>query len=242
MSIKAVQWALSVKGISHTNKLALIAIAESHNGKTGDCFPSQKYIADVIERSERSVSRMLIALEADGFFSRKHRYDSRGKRVSDRFDLHLSITSPKDLSDPFELPDTDGLPDTQMSGSDDGIADIPLPDKTPPTTRHFPSTTGHMVSCTDVPEGSTGRLVPAISGGCIDSESLSNGQHDLWLAFLQVLGSSTTGPMTAANADAYMAYFTDRKYIDRNGGKKIIILPAGDAFCRENNERIRMAA
>jgi Helix-turn-helix domain len=93
VSIKAVKWALSTK-TDATNKLALVAIAESHNDKTGDCYPSQKYIADVIGLTERPTRVRLNALEAAGFISRKPRYDTRGKRTSDGYVLHLDVTEP----------------------------------------------------------------------------------------------------------------------------------------------------
>jgi hypothetical protein len=95
MSIKAVKWALSVKDIDATNKLALIAIAECHNDKSGDCFPSQKYVAEVIGLTERPTRVRLNKLEADGFFTRKPRYDTTtGKRTSDGYKLHFEVTSP----------------------------------------------------------------------------------------------------------------------------------------------------
>jgi hypothetical protein len=94
VSIKAVKWALSVK-TDATNKLALVAIAESHNDKTGDCFPSQKYVAEVIGLTERPTRVRLSKLEADGFFTRKPRYHpTTGKRTSDRYVLHFAITEP----------------------------------------------------------------------------------------------------------------------------------------------------
>jgi Zinc-binding domain of primase-helicase len=94
MSIKAVKWALVVKNIDATNKLALIAIAESHNDKTGDCYPSQKYIGEIIGLTERPTRARLNKLEADGFFTRKPRYDTRGKRTSDGYVLHFEVTEP----------------------------------------------------------------------------------------------------------------------------------------------------
>jgi hypothetical protein len=89
MSIKAVKWALAIKGIDATNKLALIAIAESHNDKSGDCYPSQRYIAEVIGLTERPTRARLNQLEADGFYTRNPRYDTRGKRTSDGYVLHF---------------------------------------------------------------------------------------------------------------------------------------------------------
>lgn len=122
MSIKAVKWALSVK-TDATNKLALVAIAECHNDKTGDCFPSQKYIAEVIGMSDRSTRPRLNRLEADGFFTRKPRYDAKGKRTSDRYVLHFS--SPTVGDDDWTLPEaatsaSDGrvLPEAATSGSE----------------------------------------------------------------------------------------------------------------------------
>ena len=79
MSIKAVKWALSTK-TDAINKLALVAIAECHNDKTGDCFPSQKYVAEVIGLTDRAARPRLNKLEAHGFHTRKPRYDAKGKQ------------------------------------------------------------------------------------------------------------------------------------------------------------------
>jgi hypothetical protein len=92
MSITAVRWALRAKIDDPIQKLALTAIAECHNAKTGECFPSQAYIAEVIGRKERSVRSYLAALEQAGFYSRKPRYDRHGKRTSDSFVLNLERT------------------------------------------------------------------------------------------------------------------------------------------------------
>jgi hypothetical protein len=95
MSIRAIKWALAVKNIDATNKLALVAIAESHNDKTGDCFPSQKHVAEVISLTERPTRVRLNKLEADGFFTRKARYHpTTGKRTSDGYTLHFEVMGP----------------------------------------------------------------------------------------------------------------------------------------------------
>jgi hypothetical protein len=109
MSIRAVKWALSTK-TDATNKLALVAIAESHNDKTGDCFPSQNYVAEVIGLTERPTRVRLNKLEADGFFTRKPRYDTRGKRTSDGYVLHFNTIEPTTgtyaaASDDWALPE-----------------------------------------------------------------------------------------------------------------------------------------
>lgn len=114
MSIKAVKWALSTK-TDAINKLALVAIAECHNDKTGDCFPSQKYVAEVIGLTDRAARPRLNKLEADGFFTRKPRYDAKGKRTSDRYVLHFEVTDP-DAADWWD--DEPRLPEAVTSASE----------------------------------------------------------------------------------------------------------------------------
>jgi hypothetical protein len=91
VSIRAVKWAFSVK-TEPVNKLILVAIGESHNDKTGDCYPSQKYIEVIVGLSARSIRPRLKALEKDGFITRKPRYDTNGKRTSDGYVLHFGVT------------------------------------------------------------------------------------------------------------------------------------------------------
>ncbi len=152
MSVEAVKWALGVKTgkKGQIRKLALVKLAESHNGKTGECcFLTHKDIGDAIDQDERSVRRHVVGLEADGFITRKHRYDERGHRTTDHYVLHFEVFEPR-------LPDTvmsASLPDTVMSGSEAGLPDKSesLPDKKAPPT-------GHTLSGRDVPV--TGRLEP----------------------------------------------------------------------------------
>jgi hypothetical protein len=124
MSIQAVKWSLSAK-VGPIEKLALVAIAESHNAKTGKCFPSQAYVANVIGQKERSARTHICKLEKDGFFTRKHRYDGQGHRTSDDFILHFNVTEPTG---------------NMVAGSKDR-----LPEKSDPPT-------GNTVAATDVPE------------------------------------------------------------------------------------------
>jgi Helix-turn-helix domain len=84
--VTAFQWPNAPRAAT---PLALIAIAESHNDKSGDCYPSQRYIAEVIGLTERPTRARLNQLEADGFYTRKPRYDTRGKRTSDGYVLHF---------------------------------------------------------------------------------------------------------------------------------------------------------
>jgi hypothetical protein len=150
MSISAVKWALNAKIGNATKKLVLVTIAESHNGKTGDCFfLSQKNIATVIDQDERSVRRHLLALETDGFITRKHRHDEIGHRTINGYILNLEVVEPTGHTEPVDYR-------THRAGSEESLPDKSesLPDKKAPPA-------GHMVSGYNVPV--TGRLEPEVS-------------------------------------------------------------------------------
>lgn len=72
MSIRAQQWAIgqdvpASKGVSAGPKRhVLLLLAWHHNGKTGECRPSERLLADESGMGERTVRRALAALIEDG--------------------------------------------------------------------------------------------------------------------------------------------------------------------------------
>jgi hypothetical protein len=88
MSIQAVSAALSVKAGSTGAKAVLIALA-SHADESGQCWPSQRRIAELAEMSVDSVQRHLKELEARGVVTRECRHRPDGGRWSDRYRLTL---------------------------------------------------------------------------------------------------------------------------------------------------------
>lgn len=91
MSVQALSCAFAIRGISSSEKLVLLALANFANDKM-ECWPSQERIAADTELSERTVWAALNRLEALGMLSRERRNRADGTRSTDRFTLHFSLT------------------------------------------------------------------------------------------------------------------------------------------------------
>ena len=89
MSHKATHWAWSVKDISASEKLILLALADRHNADTGDCFPSLDRIAEDTCSSRNTVRRATQALEDKGLIKRQLVTDVSGRTLGYRY--HLSM-------------------------------------------------------------------------------------------------------------------------------------------------------
>jgi DNA-binding MarR family transcriptional regulator len=91
VSVQALSCAFAIRGISSSEKLVLLALANFANDKM-ECWPSQERIAADTELSERTVWAALNRLEALGLLSRERRNRADGTRSTDRFTLHFSLT------------------------------------------------------------------------------------------------------------------------------------------------------
>lgn len=87
MSIEAVHWALSQKGLHPATKLLLIHLADRHNPDLG-CFPSQNRLAADAECSRATVNRHLYILEEMKLIKRVRRPCKKtGKRLATQYFL-----------------------------------------------------------------------------------------------------------------------------------------------------------
>lgn len=111
MSAKLVGKALEQRGLSHSEKLTLIALADCTNSATGVCWPSMLWISNVIERSARQTRTIVRKLEERGFVSTSHRPGTSSTYV----------VFP-DLADPGSTPEvqTSGTPEVQTSAEPEG--------------------------------------------------------------------------------------------------------------------------
>ena len=89
MSHKATHWAWSVSGISSSEKLILLALADRHNADTGDCFPSLDRIAEDTCTSRDTARRATQSLEQKGLLSRSLVSDLQGRTLGYRYHLHM---------------------------------------------------------------------------------------------------------------------------------------------------------
>jgi hypothetical protein len=91
MSIKAINWALELS-IPPTPKLVLVVIADYADDK-GYAFPGADTIARRASISERTLTRVLADLEANGYLERERRSLINGNRTSDGYHLLPDGTS-----------------------------------------------------------------------------------------------------------------------------------------------------
>ncbi len=88
MSIQAISSALGVQGITPSEKLLLIALANYANPKM-ICFPSHSTLAEDTCLNERTIRRLLVALESRGLITRKAQFRSNKSRTSDLITLYF---------------------------------------------------------------------------------------------------------------------------------------------------------
>ena len=91
MSHKATTWAFELTGLAPSSKLVLLALADRHNGDTGRCYPSIQKIANDCGVSVSSVHRHLTKLEEMEVIRRVGRFDGKGGRTSNEYELLMDL-------------------------------------------------------------------------------------------------------------------------------------------------------
>lgn len=89
MSLKAMTCAMALRGVTASEKLLLLALA-NYADENMTCFPSQKRLADDACLSQRTVLNLLADLEARRMISRARRHRPDGSRSSDSITLHFA--------------------------------------------------------------------------------------------------------------------------------------------------------
>jgi hypothetical protein len=87
MSIAALAWAFKVQDISSPAKFVLIALADAHNGHTGDCFPRAKRLMSTTLLGESTIRKAMKELESAGLLSREIIVDEDGRTKGVRYTL-----------------------------------------------------------------------------------------------------------------------------------------------------------
>lgn len=147
MSVRAMSAVFAVGGVTASEKLVLLALANCADEQMC-CWPSQSRLARDTALSERTVRSVLAALEKRGLVSRRERRRDDGSRASDLITLDLDAVSapPETESAPAEtraagvgrpLPGggamASGLTTFEPSGEPSGE-----PSKAPPPERAAP--------------------------------------------------------------------------------------------------------
>jgi hypothetical protein len=88
VSVQALSCAMSIRGVSASEKLLLLVLANYADDKMM-CWPSHKRIAEDTSLSQRTILSLLKGLEARGVITRSERHRHDGSRSSDIITLHL---------------------------------------------------------------------------------------------------------------------------------------------------------
>ncbi|RRD50625.1 hypothetical protein EII35_03815 [Arachnia propionica] len=115
VSIWAVSWALRVRGLSRTDKLTLVALADYADDED-EAWPRVETLAEVLDASQRTVFRALDALESAGLISRLQGFVKTAgggvRQVNSVYRLHVPDTVSRRLgrgtSRPQELREMPG--------------------------------------------------------------------------------------------------------------------------------------
>ena len=86
MSFEAINWAWKQRGLSSTQKLTLLALADRHNPDFG-CFPSISKICADTELSRSTIIRCTQYLEETGLISKQKARRDNGSDTSNRYIL-----------------------------------------------------------------------------------------------------------------------------------------------------------
>lgn len=93
MSVQALSLAFAVRGLSPSEKLVLLALANFANERM-QCWPSQDRLAEDTELGSRTVWGALKGLEAHGLLTRTSRKRDDGTRTTDVFTLDFGTAQP----------------------------------------------------------------------------------------------------------------------------------------------------
>ena len=137
MSVQAITCAMALRGISPTEKLLLLALA-NYADERMRCWPSQRRLAEDTCLTDRTVRSLLAELERRGMLSRLRRDRDDASRTTDVITLHFAGEVVTSASGGAEM----------ISG---GVRKE-LPGGAETVSGHEPST-NHQSEQTDEPEG-----------------------------------------------------------------------------------------
>lgn len=104
MSYRALHWAWTREGLTSTQRVLLVALADMAD-ESESCYPGQKRLARMCACDPGTVSRAMKALEQKGLVSRERRVRENGSRTSDRYVLAVGGDSLDGNLQDCNLPD-----------------------------------------------------------------------------------------------------------------------------------------
>ena len=104
MSLRRILKALDLD-LTTSEKMILVLLSDNANDETGECWPSQKYLANRAGMSRQNVNLIINRLREKGHISFEHRKGEKGQRSN----MYRILTVSNDTTPPVKSDDTESV-------------------------------------------------------------------------------------------------------------------------------------
>lgn len=104
MSLRRILKALDLD-LTTSEKMILILLSDNANDETGECWPSQKYLANRAGMSRQNVNLIINKLREKGHISFEHRKGENGQRSN----MYRILTLSNEMTPPVKSDDTESV-------------------------------------------------------------------------------------------------------------------------------------
>ena len=104
MSLRRILKALDLD-LTTSEKMILVLLSDNANDETGECWPSQKYLANRAGMSRQNVNLIINRLREKGHISFEHRKGEKGQRSN----MYRILTVSNDTPPPVKSDDTESV-------------------------------------------------------------------------------------------------------------------------------------
>lgn len=108
MSVKAINWAFEQQGLTPTQKVVLLAMADDADSD-GLCFPSWARLERRAEVSRSTVARAIKELAKKELVRRSNRYGESGRQTSSLYELALDVLRPPETIEGCQIDTGEGV-------------------------------------------------------------------------------------------------------------------------------------
>jgi DNA-binding MarR family transcriptional regulator len=104
MSLRRILKALDLD-LTTSEKMILVLLSDNANDETGECWPSQKYLANRAGMSRQNVNLIINRLREKGHISFEHRKGEKGQRSN----MYRILTVSNQMTPPVKSDDTESV-------------------------------------------------------------------------------------------------------------------------------------
>ena len=104
MSLRRILKALDLD-LTTSEKMILVLLSDNANDETGECWPSQKYLANRAGMSRQNVNLIINKLREKGHISFEHRKGENGQRSN----MYRILTVSNEMTPPVKSVDTESV-------------------------------------------------------------------------------------------------------------------------------------